>query len=197
MSTFKKITKVLSIAFLSLIIISIGIANYNHFTATPEEKAQFKIDNQESDEIKAKKRAEKQANDLEKRKAALEKQRLKALENEAKQIAREEERQAELAKKEKERIDKAKQDFLKKIPEYERLAGVCSRTYVEAMIAPRPADFPIKPATYEEERNLYRISSYVDTVNDFNAPMRQRYYCEISGIDLDTFTCQKHDCQWE
>ena len=113
----------------------------------------------------------------------------------------EEQRKQEETKLEAEKIAKEEEEkkkrYQQKIKEYERLAGICSQTYVEAMIAPRPADFPIKNATFDEERKLFRISSYVDTVNDFNAPIRKRYYCEIAGVDLDSFTCKQHNCQWE
>lgn len=95
------------------------------------------------------------------------------------------------------KLTKKQEEKLKKTAEYEKFSGVCSRVYIEEMLAPSPADFPIKSSTYDEERDLYRISSYVDTVNLFNAPIRKRYYCEISGVNLETYTCQKHDCEWE
>lgn len=116
------------------------------------------------------------------------------IEKQKSDLARKQEKEAQRVRKEKEI---SKQKFNKKLPEYEKLAGICSQTYIAALLAPKPADFPRKNATYDTERNLYRISSYVDSVNGFNAPARQRFYCEISGVDLDEFACQKHDCQWE
>ena len=197
MSFLHKIFKALGTGFLVLIIVGIGVANYNHFTATPEEKAQWSANEEARNEVKKEERAVKQATELEKRKKKIEEDRLKAEQKKKEQVAKEAERQEKLAKAEQERIVKEQQEFLDEIPKYEKLAGTCSRTYIAALIDPKPSDFPIKNSTYDTERNLFRISSYVDTVNGFNAPVRQRYYCEISDVDLDAFTCQSHNCKWE
>lgn len=111
------------------------------------------------------------------------------------------ERQAEVEQKEIEKLARAERErqreLDKVIKRKEELAGVCSRNYIEALVAPRPADFPIKDATFDKEGDYFRIFSHVDTVNGFNAPIRQAYYCEISGVDLDAFTCQQYDCKWQ
>ncbi len=108
-------------------------------------------------------------------------------------IAKDEKAKAQVEKE----ILKAKKEFEDNLYSYELTARVCAQGYIESMLSPKPAKFPLKEATYDKERDLFRIFSYVDTVNNFNAPIRQNYYCEISGIDLETSLCAKTECVWQ
>lgn len=65
------------------------------------------------------------------------------------------------------------------------IACILSQEFVkQELTSPQSADFPLCSENYVNELggNEFGVSSYVDAVNQFNAPIRQRYVCRLQYI---------------
>jgi len=67
-------------------------------------------------------------------------------------------------------------------------ACIMSHEFVkDKLVSPQSADFPLCSENYVNELggDEYGVNSYVDGVNEFNAPLRQQYVCRLKYISGD------------
>lgn len=82
-------------------------------------------------------------------------------------------------------FDSHKKDLKIETSNLKTTACILSHEFVKKQLkSPQSADFPMCSENYVNElgSNEYGVSSYVDGVNEFNAPIRQKYVCRLQYI---------------
>jgi hypothetical protein len=78
----------------------------------------------------------------------------------------------------------------------DRMPWYMGQQFVKEKLAPRKASFPIPDDANAKQEKLddgsYVVIGYVDTVNDFNAPVRKQWSATVKeNPGGDTWTCKR------